>query len=180
MAVFIAIAVLMTLAVIAALLIPLLKKDAGTASGSTADLSVRVLREQLAELGKERDAGLLDKDIFNQEKAELEQRALEDGKLAGATQVRAGPRRPALAVALGLAVPLLAIVFYLIVGTPAGLNPERAAAAQGEHELGPQQLEGMAATLAQRLATKPDDGEGWMMLGRTYTVLERYSEAAQA
>jgi cytochrome c-type biogenesis protein CcmH len=38
----------------------------------------------------------------------------------------------------------------------------------------------MAARLASRLAEKPDDLDGWMMLGRSYAVLEQYPLAVRA
>jgi cytochrome c-type biogenesis protein CcmH len=38
----------------------------------------------------------------------------------------------------------------------------------------------MADRLAERLKTTPDDVEGWTMLGRSYSVLERFPQALQA
>ena len=38
----------------------------------------------------------------------------------------------------------------------------------------------MAAVLAERLKSQPADVEGWVMLGRSYTVLSRYRDAATA
>ena len=38
----------------------------------------------------------------------------------------------------------------------------------------------MTAKLAKRLATEPDDLEGWLMLGRSYTALEQYPLAVRA
>jgi cytochrome c-type biogenesis protein CcmH len=38
----------------------------------------------------------------------------------------------------------------------------------------------MVARLAQKLASNPDDGEGWIMLARTYNALGRFGDAAAA
>jgi cytochrome c-type biogenesis protein CcmH len=38
----------------------------------------------------------------------------------------------------------------------------------------------MAARLSERLADKPDDLDGWLMLGRSYSVLEQYPLAVRA
>lgn len=41
-------------------------------------------------------------------------------------------------------------------------------------------VEGMVATLAQRLEETPDDFEGWVRLGRSYAVMGRFAQAADA
>ena len=38
----------------------------------------------------------------------------------------------------------------------------------------------MVAALGERLKAQPDDAEGWLMLGRSYTALGRYRDAATA
>ncbi len=38
----------------------------------------------------------------------------------------------------------------------------------------------MAAALAERLQAQPQDLEGWLMLGRSYTALGRYADAVAA
>lgn len=43
-----------------------------------------------------------------------------------------------------------------------------------------QMIEGMVGGLAARLAQNPDDFEGWMMLGKSYTVLQKPADAAKA
>ena len=41
-------------------------------------------------------------------------------------------------------------------------------------------INGMVAQLASKMQQHPEDPEGWAMLGRSYFVLKRYGEAAQA
>ena len=41
-------------------------------------------------------------------------------------------------------------------------------------------IEEMVSGLAKRLESNPEDGTGWMMLGRSYTVLGRLKEAESA
>jgi cytochrome c-type biogenesis protein CcmH len=41
-------------------------------------------------------------------------------------------------------------------------------------------VEAMVQSLAQRLQNQPDDAEGWAMLGRSYLVLQRHTDAAAA
>jgi cytochrome c-type biogenesis protein CcmH len=177
---FVAGALILTLAVLGLLLFPLLLKERRQRVGSTSELSIAVLRDQLSELEDQRKAGLLDATLFVEEQAELERRALEDGAAARAGAAPAAGRKLALAAVLGLGVPALAVGMYIWLGTPESLKPQQAATAPGNHALSPQQIQAMAAKLAERLQNNPDDGEGWMMLGRSYSVLGRYAESAAA
>ncbi|MBI5897914.1 MAG: c-type cytochrome biogenesis protein CcmI [Rhodocyclales bacterium] len=179
MTVFIALASLLTLAVLALLLYPLLLRERKLHVGSASELSIAVLREQLGELDEQCKAGLLDSGVFVEEQAELEKRALEDGAKPVAPAIDAA-RKPALAAVVGLGIPALAIGFYLWLGNPEALRPAPATDAAGNHALNPQQIQNMAAKLAERLQSNPEDGEGWLMLARSYSVLGRYPESAAA
>ena len=79
MTTFVIVAILLTLAVLALLLVPLLLKERKQRLGSASQLSVAVLRDQLDDLEAQRKAGTLDPKVFAEEQAELERRALEDG-----------------------------------------------------------------------------------------------------
>lgn len=179
MTAFIAVAVVLTLAVLALVLVPLLLKERERQVGSSRDLSIAVLRDQLSDLEDQRKAGLLDSTMFVEEQAELERRALEDGAGSGSAAAFKSGRKLALAVVLGLAMPALVVGLYVKLGTPESLKPQ-AAAEPGSHALTPQQIQAMTDKLAERLQSNPDDGEGWMMLGRSYATLGRYPESAAA
>ncbi len=179
MTAFIAVAFVLTLAVLALVLLPLLLKERERQVGSSRDLSIAVLRDQLSDLEDQRKAGLLDSTMFVAEQAELERRALEDGARGSSAVVYKSGRKLVLAAVLGLGLPALVVGLYVKLGTPESLKPH-AAAEPGSHALTPQQIQAMTDKLAERLQSNPDDGEGWLMLGRSYTTLGRYPEAAAA
>lgn len=177
---FLAIAALLLVAALAAILVPLLKSPPRAQHTTASDLSLQVLRGQLDELDNELGAGTLDPAQHAIERAEIERRAIEDGQPAGPATV--GERRPRwLALGAGVAVIALSVGLYLALGSPAALTP---AADQGnapsDHAVSPQQIQAMVAKLAERLQDNPNDGEGWLMLARSYTTLGRFAEAAAA
>ncbi len=179
MSTFVAVAAALTLAVLALVLLPLLLKDRERQIGSSRALSIAVLRDQMSDLEDQRKDGLLDSAMFVEEQAELERRALEDGAASRSAAYSRTGRKLALAAVLGLAMPALVVGLYFKLGTPDALKPQ-AAAEPGSHALTPQLIQAMADKLAERLQTNPDDGEGWLMLGRSYGTLGRYAEAAAA
>lgn len=134
-----------------------------------------VLREQLAELEAEHAAGHIAEADYQRSREELEQRALEEGRaVEGGADLR--PARK-WAVAVVVALPALAVLFYLALGEPRGLDPTQIAAQQ-EHRITPEQMAALVAQLAQRLEREPNDVEGWIMLGRSYSMTNDLDGAA--
>jgi cytochrome c-type biogenesis protein CcmH len=162
------------------------KGDAPSADVASRDaLNAAVYRDQLREIDDDLRAGKLAQADYDRARAEIERRVLEDvrpGRLPAsrpATRSASGPaarpatRRPVLYAAL--AVPLVAAGVYLLVGNPRALNP----ASQGP-EISMREIETMVQRLADRLEQQPDDVEGWKMLGKSYSVMGRFAEAANA
>lgn len=180
MTTFVIIAALLTGLALAAILLPLLRKPRQDSSAEATDLSLRVLREQLGELESECRAGTLDAAQYEKECAEIERRAIEDGSAPAAAP--ADRRRTWLAVATAIAVCVGAVGLYATLGTPAAFQPAPTAAGGGQnaHAVSPQQIQAMVAKLAERLQDNPNDGEGWLMMARSYNALGRYPEAAAA
>lgn len=180
MSAFIVAAILLTLAVLALLLMPLLLKQRKQHIGSASQLSIAVLRDQLSDLEDQRTSGLLDAKLFVEEQAELERRALEDGAVGRSSTPPFSSRKLGLAAVVGVTVPALTLALYFLLGSPDAMSPKPATDAAGNHALSPQQIQAMTDKLAERLQSNPDDGEGWLMLGRSYTALGRYPEATAA
>jgi cytochrome c-type biogenesis protein CcmH len=97
--------------------------------------------------------------------------------------VRAGRKLWVITMAATLA---MALSGYLLTGRPDAIDgsPSMAAAPDSAEEVQPQpspeQIAEMVQRLADRLKDRPEDAEGWTMLSRSYLVLGRLEEAAQA
>ncbi len=183
MTTFIVVAIALTLAVLAILIVPLILKQRRQRAGSASDLSVAVLRDQMSDLEAQRQAGQVDPKLYGEEQKELERRAIEDGVVdPAATKPMSSQRKLALAAALAVSVPALAVGLYLFLGSPDAMSPAQPQSPHGagNHSITPEQIKAMTGRLAERLQSNPDDGEGWLMLARSYTQLGRFAEAAAA
>ncbi|TAH44681.1 MAG: c-type cytochrome biogenesis protein CcmI [Betaproteobacteria bacterium] len=175
---FIVFAGLLVAGALLLLLPPLLRsRSRHDAEPEQAAIALTVLREHLADLDADLAAGRIDAATHAQSREELERRALEEGE-ASAASVASAEARPAKrwALALALGVPTLAALAYVALGNPDGLDPEKVAARQGFSQA---EIADMVGKLAARLEKEPDNVEGWMMLARSYTVLQDYPKAAQ-
>jgi len=79
-------------------------------------------------------------------------------------------------------LPPLAVVLYLHLGSPVALFGAAGShdGPDGETNLTVARVEEMVDRLAERLRKNPGDANGWVMLARSYVVLERYDDAAAA
>ena len=165
----------MALGASAALAAPLLVRRAPPRPRAAHDLEI--YRDQLLEVARARDGGLIPEGEAEAAEAEIGRRLLAaEDALRGGEAAPPAARRPGLALVLGLAVPALAAAVYGSLGAPglpAGPAAERAAATADD-------LPALAARLAARLEAGPGDPRGWRLLGRVLSGLERFDEAARA
>jgi cytochrome c-type biogenesis protein CcmH len=172
---FFAIAALLVLGLLAWLLRPLLAEGRSRALDRST-VNAQLLREQLDELAADQAAGRIDAAQFEQRKLEIESRALEE--VAAGTSAAAVTRSPRwVAALLAIVIPLGALPIYLALGEPKALDPQARAPAP---QIGPEDVEAMVAQLAERLKSEPDNVEGWTMLARSYYVMKKYPQAAEA
>lgn len=173
---------LVTVAVLAILLAPLLRAPRNAAARAAYDLEV--YRDQLRELQSDARRGLIGAEARDAAKREIERRilALDLGPRAWAAGGTSMVRRFATAGAILMGVPLAAGAIYLALGVP-GL-PDQPLAARGDAiaavgaEAG--DIDAMVGGLAERLRSEPDNLEGWTLLARSYGALGRYDEAVEA
>lgn len=160
--------------------------------------SLDTLREQVVKLDALHAAGVLGDEPHREARAALERRIVDavvnaaPAMQPAAPAAAASPARPSgkLVAGLVLAVTAVAGVGYALMGrTPAnGTAPvaaESAAApaapASGAgHPITSAQIESMIEKLAARLKEKPDDVDGWAMLGRSYAMVGKHDLALPA
>jgi len=172
-------AVVALIAGVLALLLPPLFRSSGSAEIRQA-LARRVYADQLAQLERDLDAQAANPGDRAQAIEELQRQLLEE---AAQPEAAAPPARPWMAwgIALGLSValPAAALLLYQQVGDPRAAAA-LAAGTASPHERAGQDMEQVVARLAVRLQAQPADIEGWIMLARSYEVLQRYDDAVLA
>ena len=174
MTAFWVIAVVLVAVALAFVLPPLLRRRRAAPGAAAGATNVAVYRDQMRELEADLAAGTIARDQYEDARRELEARLLDDAREPGGGPGTARPARAAAIIA-GISIPLVSILLYLAVGNPGALAPQ-----SDGHGISRAQIEVMVERLAARMKENPEDATGWAMLGRSYSVLNRFAEAAMA
>ncbi len=176
------------LAVAAALAWPLLRRGRPhLAERSAYDLAV--WGDQLAEIDRDEERGLIDAAQAEAARIEVKRRILAGTAGEQVRSSRLAPdRSPVLATLMAVAVPAVAVAAYLAIGAPrlpdqplaARSDRSGASAADRPAEAAALGLDAAIAGLKQRLAVDPRNLEAWLMLARAQLAMENYPEAASA
>jgi cytochrome c-type biogenesis protein CcmH len=164
---------LLTAAVLTVVLRPLF--SAGPAAETLERPVLAVYRHQLAEIDADLDRGQISAEEAESARREVSRRLLATAQTADETQTRAWVERSGQAVAL--LVPVIALGTYLVLGSP-GLPGRPHAGASGS--LAEAGISELVRRVEQRLATHPEDGQGWDVVAPVYFRLQRFDEAAAA
>ena len=151
------------------------------------EANIAVYRDQLSELESDLKNGIVSQEQYTQDRDEIERRLLEDTK-SGTSEVKASTTAATArytAYAIGIAIPLVAVVFYLNVGNPKAIEGPPPTTVQprmgaGGGERTQEQIEANVAALAKRLQSNPADAEGWTMLARSYSSMGKFPESVGA
>ena len=165
-------ALLLLILVLVLLLRPLFfpAKDSAT---SRRQMNAAIYREELDKLGAERLAGTIDADSYEQAHAEMRQRLFQDTDEADDLAVMGSPKKTIVGICLF--VVLLSAGFYFYLGDAA-----RIAEKSAEKPMTQESVEKMVSGFAAKMEKEPDNLKGWAMLARSYRILGRNAEAANA
>lgn len=169
---------------------PLLRRTDDPASERDSDsreTNIAVYRDQLAELESGWRYGIVSREQYEQDREEIERRLLEDvsGVEAVKTETRPAVGPKGLVYLIALVLPVLAVALYLSIGdqnalsAPAASQPPAMSQAN-DGRFSQESIAANVAALAKRLEQNPEDSVGWIMLARSYSLLERYPEASEA
>lgn len=166
-------AALLILFTIAVIVWPLRRRPAN-ADFSRQQLNAVIYRDQLAELERDRSENSVSQADYEQARAELQRRLLED-TATESTATAAAPVSRTLPIGLALALPVAAILLYLVIGMPQAID-----APTHQQRFSQDDIEKMVAGLAAKLENEPQNFKGWAMLARSYKMMGRFPEAVKA
>src|SRR5438552_13551219 len=183
MLVFWSLAALLIAATLALLLRPLLRARHVAAAPDTDAAAISVYRDQKQALDAECADGVITPAERDAAVTELARRLGDEvtAVRSARTDQRVERRAWVVATALLVLIPTAAVVLYSRLGNPAAQDAATVAAdARNPHEVADTRIVAMVDSLAQRLQSRPDDAEGWLLLARSYQALGRFREAADA
>jgi cytochrome c-type biogenesis protein CcmH len=176
--------VMLTAGIVAVLLVPMaFRRQAGAAPREDYDLNV--YKDQLSEVDKDLERGLVSDAEAVAARTEIKRRMLA---IIPADQIDAaheGGR--VMMIGIGAFVSVGAIGGYLWLGSPnqpdvpfASRNVSQQTASSAQSPAKDGGMGSVVTSLAERLKNNPNDMQGWILLGRSYMSMERSNDAAQA
>lgn len=184
---FIIISVVFCLIAMAAAALPLWfgGRTAGEDEEKRRETILAILRQQAADLEKEREAGRIDVDEYEESRSELERRVIEETTRHSGT-AEAGQSRTGkiLAVVCAVIIPCVAAFGYLMLGRFDAMDPAFLRMVEQQQKLaGGHSQADMAKSiekLVERVKEHADDPNGWYMLANSYAAMGNWDDAYKA
>lgn len=165
----------LTAGTVIAVIAPLARAKAQPAPAAAHDLAV--YRDQMAELEHDRERGLIGDAEADAARTEIARRLLKAGSAASTdAPVRTWGRSAAVAVAV--VVPVMAVAFYNVLGSPD--LPAQPLEARLQAPGDPDNIADMIARVEAHLVNNPEDVNGWRVLAPVYRRIGRFEDAAGA
>ena len=140
--------------------------------------NVEIAQHRLAELKENRLTGGLSQAQYDEQFSDLEQ-ALSDDLDIVSREIQVTTQSKWIIYIVALGIPLLAGSLYFMLGN------YQAVSHTAEMSVDPEatkflEINKMVLRLAEKMKAKPNDAQGWLILGRSYKALEQYPQAADA
>jgi cytochrome c-type biogenesis protein CcmH len=157
---------------------PLWRKSAKSNEVLRDAANLEILRDQSVELDADLKNSLLSQESYEQGRHELQVRLLDEVKSTDAPVIV--PRSPArvLAMVLVVLIPLCSVMLYLKLGNSGAMLPQEQHAAN--EEFGVLRSEAALQELEAKLLKMPENPDGWLVLARSYSEMQRFPEAVRA
>lgn len=167
----------MTGLAVMSVLVPLSR--ARKTGASHAEHDVMVYRDQLKEVARDLDRGVMSASDAEAARVEISRRLLAAAKTDKPTEPGGERRRRRIAAGLALVlIPGLALGIYFAIGSPD--LPAVPFASRGNVPLEQQSIAALVQRVEQHLAEKPQDARGWDVVAPVYARLGRAEDAATA
>ncbi len=183
---------LVTVAVLVIIALPLLRsRNNAGGEAERADYDVAVFKDQLGEVERDLERGLLSLEQADAVRTEIQRKLLvsAEGKKPGKKDKSASGSSLGgawTAAVISLFVAGGSIGLYAQLGSPdlrdlayADRDIEAEQNAQEDNQAD-QEMQALLNQLARRLERNPDDVEGWLLLGRSLITRRRYDESVGA
>jgi len=167
------ISALLLLALVLILLLRPLFFPAKESATSRRQMNAAIYREELDKLEADRLAGTVDSYSYEQTHAEMRQRLFQDTDEADDFAVLGSPKKTIIGICLFVAI--LSAGFYFYLGDAAQIAQKST-----ERPMTQESVEKMVDEFAAKMDKEPDNLKGWAMLARSYRILGRNTEAANA
>jgi len=149
---------------------------------------IQIYKDQLREIEKDIDRGTVDRRDGEASRTEISRRLLRASQNQREGQTQSAHFARVAAIALLIALPVTTILGYYWLGSPqlpdaplqARLEKARTQQAQMQTEGEGARLQDLVARVEAHLESKPEDGEGWLVIAPVYVRLGLIDKAVAA
>jgi len=174
----------LTLTVLTALLVPLVRGARHVSALKRADFDITVYKDQLLEIDRDVDRGILKGDQAGAARTEIERRMLAAAGGDEGRPIPKGGRAPGwLLAAILVVVPTSAFGLYVFLGQPTMPDQpfaERKVPKPADMALRRNQVDQMIRDMEARAKQDPTNPNTWAALGQMYQKLGKFAQSVQA
>jgi len=173
----------LTLAALAALLLPMVLRKRTDEAPLRAQFDLTVYKDQLTEIDRDVERGVLSADQANSARTEIERRMLAVSGDTGDAVIKNTPAPAWLVAIVVFTVPLGAFALYFHLGQPA--QPDRPYAEREQPKTGSptvrkEQIVKMIGSIRDKIKQDPENPQNWAILGQANQMVGDTAGSVQA